>query len=317
MFDEFMKYSKGDRRVIIILFCLATILVSTLLVLDIIQNSKLAEQGVTSDSQRNISSSSNKRSKGVNKTFTPHAFNPNTIDSLSLVSFGVKPWKVKNFLHYREGGKRFYSPEDILATYGWEDSDYELIAEYVQFEERPSVSRHNTSSRNHNTPSYSNHNSNLGGTSKPSIRAHNDSAYIPKYIPAKFKTLTKVNLNSADTTVLCSIPGIGKKTSEAIIRRREKLGGFIKVEQLMEISLVSQEMLEWFEEPSPKDIRKININKDSFQRLSSHPYIQYNHTRDIIQYRRLYGDIKNAEQLLSTGIFTKDELERLTPYLEY
>ena len=59
------------------------------------------------------------------------------------------------------------------------------------------------------------------------------------------------------------------------------------------------------------------MNKASFQALNSHPYISYEQTKALLQYIRLYGDVKDEETLMATGIFTKEEVEKLRPYITY
>ena len=89
------------------------------------------------------------------------------------------------------------------------------------------------------------------------------------------------------------------------------------MEQLREISIVSPELLEWFTVPSSAAVQKIHLNKASFQTLNSHPYISYEQTKSLLQYIRLYGEVKDEETLLATGIFTKEEVEKLRPYIAY
>ena len=138
---------------------------------------------------------------------------------------------------------------------------------------------------------------------------------MPERASNKFRSLTKVDVNTADTALLRRVPGVGKKISEAIVEYRERLGGFHSVEQLMEIKMVSPELLEWFEVSA--EVRKIPVNRASFQALNSHPYISYEQTKALLQYIRLYGKVKDEQALVETGIFTKEEVERLKPYLAF
>jgi DNA uptake protein ComE-like DNA-binding protein len=223
-----------------------------------------------------------------------HVFDPNTVDSLTLVGFGIKAWKVKNFLHYRAAGKVFRSAKDLGDTYGWTEEDVHLLAPYVQvgeaYQQRKEMPRYEKKeTRNSKSLSQT----------------------------KKFQTLTLVDVNEADTTLLRRIPGVGEKISEAIVRYRQQLGGYYSVEQLLEISIVSPELLEWFTISSPTAVQKMNLNLASFQALNSHPYISYEQTKSLLQYIRLYGEVKDEATLLSIGVFTKEELERLRPYIAY
>ncbi len=240
-----------------------------------------------------------------------HEFDPNTVDSATLVGFGIAPWKVKVFVNYRNKGKRFSTPESILDTYGWDKEDFDMLRPYIRIGEAYRRQR-----QEYPRERYYERDSRNADDRRDYERGMSDSAKT-KYVSAKFKTLTKVDINTADSATLCSVPGVGQYISSAIIRYRGRLGGFASVEQTLDIKQVSPELLEWFKVERPKDIKKININKDSFQKLNSHPYISYEQTRDLLMYRRLYGRIEDEAQLMKVNIFSAEDVERLRPYLEY
>lgn len=50
----------------------------------------------------------------------------------------------------------------------------------------------------------------------------------------------KVNINTADSNTLCTIPGIGPSRSKDIISYREKNGGFKKIEDIMNVSGIKE-----------------------------------------------------------------------------
>lgn len=133
----------------------------------------------------------------------------------------------------------------------------------------------------------------------------------------KFKELTKVDVNTADTALLRRIPGVGEKISVAIVNYRNRLGGFADVKQLLDVKIVSPELLQWFCVGDASEVKRIGINTASFQALNGHPYISYDQTKALLQFRRLYGDIRDAEHLRSLGIFNEEEVERLLPYLTF
>jgi len=325
MLNDFLKhYSKSDRRAMIALVVLAVLLIVILLIVDIVQTGKLAKVQSQVNSKNEKVAEKGKDDGGGNdiKHIPLHDFDPNTVDSATLVGFGIAPWKARILINYRNKGKRFSTPESILDTYNWEESDYELLKPFIKIGEeyRKGVGRdahnayRNGASREYDgARSYGD-----SGTSAGRQRGvETDSVKKNNYRSAKFKTLTKVDINTADSTTLCSIPGVGSYISMAIIRYRQKLGGFASVEQALDIKQVSPELLEWFKVGEQPNISKININKDSFQKLNSHPYVSYEQTRDLLSYRRLYGKINDEAQLLSINIFSKEEVQKLRPYLEY
>lgn len=51
-----------------------------------------------------------------------------------------------------------------------------------------------------------------------------------------------VNINTADASELCALPGIGEGRAKAIIEYREKQGGFRKKEDIMQVSGIGEKM---------------------------------------------------------------------------
>lgn len=286
----FFYFRKSDRKGIVALGCIAVFALGVLMVLD-----RMEEQKEQSMDTPVFLEDYHKKPLSVSKKRL-HVFDPNTVDSLTLIQLGVKPWKVKNFLHYRAAGKVFHSAEDIGDTYGWTAEDVQRLTPYV--------SVGTAYQKRKETPRFEER------------KEHKEEGAKPVETK-KFHTLTKVDVNEADTAMLRRIPGIGEKISVAIVRYRQRLGGFHSVEQLREISIVSPELLEWFTISSSAAVQKIHLNKASFQVLNSHPYISYEQTKALLQYIRLYGKVKDEETLLATGIFTKEELEKLRPYIAY
>lgn len=324
MLNDFLKHnSKSDRRALIALALLAVLLIVILLVVDIVQTGRLVEIQKESVVKEKAVGGGGKNSDNDAVRVTLRDFDPNTVDSATLVGFGISPWKVKIFINYRNKGKRFSTPESILDTYKWEQSDYELLRPYIkigeEFRNLGGVRAKNEGLYSGKTDYYDK--AHHGGTQSSSGTYREpvsmDSLRKSRGMSPKFKTLTKVDINTADSATLCSIPGVGAYISMAIIRYREKLGGFASVEQTLDIKQVSPELLEWFMVGEQRKVNKININKDSFQKLNSHPYISYEQTRDLLLYRRLYGKINDESQLLKINIFSKEDVERLRPYLEY
>jgi competence protein ComEA len=58
--------------------------------------------------------------------------------------------------------------------------------------------------------------------------------------PVKASASAPVNLNTATTEQLESLPGIGPRTAERIVEYRQKNGGFKKIEDLMNVKGVGE-----------------------------------------------------------------------------
>ena len=128
-----------------------------------------------------------------------------------------------------------------------------------------------------------------------------------------------MNINTCDTTELKQIPGIGGFRAKKIIERREKLGGFYAVEQLYTIYSLDSFMVEAIREYiiiDTNQIKKININTATFKEINNHPLISYEQTKNIVEYRKIVGEIKDVEELRTNHIVNPDDFEFLQFYIK-
>lgn len=294
-FRDFLYYSNSDRRSIVIIALIAVVLVGVLVV-------SAPKSGGDAAVEAEADST------GQTAPVALHEFDPNTVDSLSLIGFGLAPKQVQTFLRYRRAGAVFRTPESIAKVYGLTAEDVSRLQPYVriapEYAERSKPVYYERETVRQKTAS--------NGS------ARGNGAEQKRNYPEKFDRLTKVDPNTADTALLQRIPGVGTWISRNIVEQRKRLGGFHAVEQLLEVKYFSPELLEWFEvDTLTAKIEKISINTASFQRLNSHPYITYEQTRDLLRYIRLYGRVDSIDALRRTGIFTEEELARLQPYLQF
>ena len=144
--------------------------------------------------------------------------------------------------------------------------------------------------------------------------AEHDSA-VTHYQP-KIHQGEHVVLNTADTTALKTIPGIGPYFARKIVEYGERLGGYVNIDQLDEIEDFPLEAKRYLviENPSP---RKLNVNRLSLNDLRKHPYLNFYQARAITDYRRLHGPLNSLQDLRLSKDFPPEVIERLTPYVEY
>ena len=216
-------------------------------------------------------------------------FDPNTADSTTLLSLGLPSRMVKNILHYRNKQGKFRYPEDFRKIYGLTEEQYRTLYPYIQI-----------------TKDFS---------SKDTVRLLTAQSVqrdtLMKYLPG-----TIISLNSADTTELKKIPGIGSSIARMMVNYRERLGGFFRIEQLQEIHLKAEKLRPWFS-IDIQQTRRINLNKAGMERMLHHPYINYYQAKVIIEYRKKKGSLKSLKQLSLYEEFTPIDLERLEPYICY
>lgn len=247
-------------------------------------------------------------------------FDPNTADSIQLKRLGLRTWQIRSILRYRSKGGVYSRPEDFARVYGMTKKQYEVLAPFIRIGEdyRPASDYYgnetyyrNRYQRKHDditsSESYQ-QNSSINETRK-------DKEKLYSY-PHKLKAGQHICLNSADTTELMRIPGIGSYYAKSIIKYREQLGGFANKEQLQEIDGFPETALA-FITINQELIQKLNINKLSLSQLRKHPYLNFYQAKEICDYRRQRGPIKNIQELKLLKDFPPDEIERLMPYIAF
>ena len=113
--------------------------------------------------------------------------------------------------------------------------------------------------------------------------------------------LVIIDINTADTTLLKQLPGIGGAYAKWIVNYREKLGGYCETEQLLEVYRMDtvryNAIKDYVKIDSSFTPNKLRINSDSFKVLLKHPYLEYDDVKKIVNYREQKGMITSWEQL--------------------
>ena len=129
-----------------------------------------------------------------------------------------------------------------------------------------------------------------------------------------------IEINSADSALLCKVSGIGAKSASHIIFYRKLLGGYHSVSQISELKVVTEENFQrilpqiWCDSAK---IKKININFATSKELEVHPYISNRMLRRIINHRELKGGWSKLEEMIEDNIFSAEEARRIAPYLDF
>lgn len=219
-------------------------------------------------------------------------FDPNTVDSLTLLHLGFKPWQAKNMLKYRAKGGKYRKKEDLKKLYGMTDSMYLALAPYIYIKDSIVVD----------------------SARIDSVRM--DS--LPKWKSIKKDTI--LNLRTADTTELKLIRGIGSYRAKMIVRYREQLGGYAQVEQIMEArgmdKVIADSILPHFYIDSVV-VNKIPINHIRPEVLQRHPYLNFEQAKAIYEYRRKHIRIKSAEELNKIKGLSPTDIEKISIYLDF
>lgn len=221
-------------------------------------------------------------------------FDPNTADSTLLLQIGLQPWQVRCIYRYRAHGGVYRRPSDFARLYGLTAGQYRALEPYIRIapDYRPAAEVY----------------------ARP--EAVEPLARDTLRYPVKLKPTERVALNTADTTLLKRVPGIGSYYARRIVNYRRQLGGYVSVSQLGEIEGMPAEAMAYFTVDA-SHIQRLRINELTLAQLRRHPYIDYLQARDICDYRRLKGPISSLAQLRLLHVFPEAALDRLRPYIEF
>jgi len=232
-------------------------------------------------------------------------FNPNTADSLELLSVGFPPRVARNILRYRKAGGEFRRSEDLARIYGLHDSVFTRIMPYIAIPKPAGFIKEKL----------------LTDESEPlPIMLSSDTMQrehpYAEYMRAKHKSGQFVDLNRADTSELMKIPGIGPVYAKMIVDYRERLGGYHNIVQIRDLEVLPEDLGDWVHVSTPPTAI-LNVNNLSLTQLRSHPYLSFYQAKAIVELRKREGHIRSVRQLLFLDEFSESDIERLTPYLSF
>ena len=293
MIREFFYLQKSDRKVILAL--LAVIVIA----LGVIFFTSSPSLSSFSSSPRNSRISSNSRSSSIpSRSVERFPFDPNTADSTQLRRLGLQNWQIRNIYKFRAAGGIYRKPLDFARLYGLTVKEYRELEPYIRISSDylPAATL-------------------VKEAAAPTSAPRRDTMKVRHY-PEKISEAEHIILNTADTTELMKVPGIGPYFARKIVAYGRRLGGYVSVSQLDEIEDFPVDSKRFFviEGSAPQ---KLNVNKLSLNELKRHPYINFFMARTITDYRRLHGALHSLNDLRLTRDFPPEVIARLKPYVEF
>ncbi|TCJ17610.1 helix-hairpin-helix domain-containing protein [Flaviaesturariibacter flavus] len=214
-------------------------------------------------------------------------FDPNELDAAGWVRLGLPGRVAGTILKYRDRGGRFRRPEDLRKIWSLPPGFYEEVAPYIR----------------------------IAGAEAPGLR----TAFSEHRPPAGREGPRPVALNEADSAALERLPGIGAKLASRIIRFRDRLGGFHRVEQVAETWGLPDSTFRRIQpyltlSGSHPGVRKFNLNSATKEELKVHPYLRWNLVNALIEYRNRHGNFQSVADLKKVLLVSDSLYERIAPY---
>ena len=132
--------------------------------------------------------------------------------------------------------------------------------------------------------------------------------------------IPRLELNTADSTALVSLRGIGPWYARKIIDYRERLGGFVAAEQLLEIEGFDRERFDGLADAVTVNARlrrPIDLWHAPDSVLARHPYLGAKGARSIVRYRGLYDSARwTLPDLAREGALTEKTIVKIKKYIE-
>lgn len=217
-------------------------------------------------------------------------FDPNNLSEADWLKLGLSERQVKVIKNYESKGGRFFRPEDLKKIYSISHKDYARLQPYIEIPESRSF--------------------------KNSYKKDKPGAWKPYVKPPA----AMVELNSADSSQLESLKGIGGAFASRILKYRKRLGGFVNKEQLLEVYGMDSAKYDSFKDRiiiKADAVTKLSINNADFTDLKRFPYLNYKQINAIIQYRKQHGNYSSIADLKNILILNDAVIAKIAPYLSF
>ena len=148
------------------------------------------------------------------------------------------------------------------------------------------------------------------------ILATADTVVVKKTSGERNPPRQKINLNTADSTALMTLRGIGAVYASRIIKYRNLLGGYYDKSQILEVYGITKETYSLFCDDiaaSADDIVKIPVNTASFKEILRHPYFDYDMVVKIVRAREVTPFTSMEDFVARTDLSDR----RFTVYLSF
>ena len=303
--SSFFYLHRSDRRVLLAFLLVAVLFLCMLFVTggneegEAVVEADSSQRGMIHSVNGQIAKNAHSSSvaSGQTEVYRPERFpfDPNTADSFQLRRLGLQAWQIRNIYKYRAAGGIYREKIDFAQTYGLTQKEYRELEPYIQISSdyQPAAL--------------------LVQERKLQKEESRDTLLYPR----KLTPGQTIDLSVADTSLLKRVPGIGSHYARKIVDYRERLGGYVSVNQLDEIEGFPLQAKRYLRIDSMAGVQRINLNSLGVNELRRHPYMNYYQARAIVDYRRTHGRLKSLMDLRLLRDFPPEVIQRLEPYVEF
>ncbi len=300
MFRKFLRdyftFSRTERNGLIVIVLIIAVLIAARIAIPHLRKNitynfsefqnEISEFEKSLDKSKISGEEDRTKEKGTDITF----FDPNSATLEELEKTGLGTRVIRNIINYREKGGRFLKREDLKKIYGLDSTEYLRIEPYILIK----IDNPDKTGQNENS---------LSDTS---------------FSHVKYAGKSPVPLNTSDSADLAGIYGIGPVLSSRIIKYRNLLGGYVSIDQLLEVYGMTPENLKIIRDFVVVDsllVSHINLNKATADELGRHPYLTDYQARSLISYREIKGRFTDPDEIIRNSLLPDAVYKKIKPYL--
>ncbi len=298
-YEDYLSFSKTERRGIFFLISIILlIIIARLIVFPLIKEKpvdySLFKKEVAAFQKQIDSSNAKVKNKEVafdynnsdrsfaQSNLNPFQFNPNQMSDEKWQELGLTAYQIKIITNYLSKGGKFFKKEDFKKMYSISEAEYTVLEPFIN------------------------------------IPTRNDSSNYTKTYPKIIKPIYTININACDTFDMDEVKGIGPSFARRIYKYRERLGGFVNKEQLLEVFGLDSAKYNEIKSSIIIDtvgLKRININTATIQDLKKHPYFDYYLAKSIVTYRMKNGNYKQVRDIKKAPLIYDVFYNKIYPYL--
>ena len=223
-----------------------------------------------------------------NKKSKVFKFDPNQLDAAGWQSLGLSPKQAQAVINYVSKGGKFRKAEDLQKMYTISPDLYQKLLPFVVID-----------------PRYS-------------INPRNEYTYVKKEFVKKPAVI--IDVNHADSAELEEIKGIGPALARRISKYRDRIGGFYRKEQLLDVYGLDSNRYNEIKDQvklGPAVYKTVNLNTAQFEDMKRVPYLSFKQMNAIIQYRKQHGSYATSADLKKIVILNPELIERISAYISF
>lgn len=132
----------------------------------------------------------------------------------------------------------------------------------------------------------------------------------------------QLDINTADSSALVEISGIGPASARNIVKYRSLIFFYESLDQLSEVWGIRPENLERMKPylkvgDDRNSLPHLKINEMGVDELGRHKYLGFKDARIIVAYRDMHGPFADMAALRQVQVITEEKWQKLEPYIVF